>query len=279
MFGLLVAGCGAPTPDDRVAEAVKLAAQYNMTGIQFVTSTFLLQGYGTPEEKGSVLTVYIEGDGDAFDRYGVTLDPTPSDLFGLRLALRDSRRPLLYLGRPCQYIVERDSSRCMGPTAALHWSLARFSEPAIKALEEAIEEMRARTEAKRLVLIGYSGGGVMATLIAGRRYRRGHRDVDVLVTLAAPIDHHAWTKAHRVSALSGSESALTYLESLRAIPQIHFTGGLDSIVPYAVSRAYIDRLGENARVRHIYFQGRDHKLNWIETWPQLLNLVHAPSLP
>jgi len=275
---LVLTGCPQPLPEQRTQTAEAFAVANGLQPIRFQTSRFLLQGFGTPAAKGPILTVYVEGDGDAFDRYGVTADPTPSDQVGLQLAAADSHRPILYLGRPCQYIAEADAANCLGSNARAYWSIARFSEAAIRSTEEAIADMMRRTGASRLVLVGFSGGGVMATLIAGRRYHRGFRDIDVLVTVASPIDHKEWTRYHDVTEMSGSEDPLTYLDSLRSVPQIHFSGGLDDIVPFQVVRSYIDKIGLNPRVRHVHFEDQDH-VSWPSAWSEALGFVHAPYRP
>lgn len=270
--GVVQAGC-LPLADESKIAAARSARVHGLEPIRFPTRTFLLQGYGTPAAKGPVLTVYIEGD-------GVTrqVDPTPGAQTALQLAAADPRRPILYLGRPCQYVADLDPVNCTGVGAASNWRMARYSERVVVAIEQAIADMMRRTGASRLVLTGYSGGGVLAALVAGRRYFRGRRDVDVLVTVAAPLDHKAWTAHHDTSELSGSEDPLTYVESLRLVPQIHFSGALDDIVPHTVVRSYIDKLGLNPRVRHVVFVDQDHA-SWPSAWHEALGFVHAPYQP
>ena len=51
------------------------------------------------------------------------------------------------------------------------------------------------------------------------------------VTIAAPLDHAAWTAQHNVQPLVGSLNPADSQE-LRKIPQVHFLGGKDTIVGY-----------------------------------------------
>ena len=116
--------------------------------------------------------------------------------------------------------------------------------------DAAIADLKARTGAEQIVLVGWSGGGVMAALVAARR-----ADVAGLITLAAPLDVAAWTRSRGLSPLQGLDPA--DLGPIAA-PQLHVTGAFDQLVRPAVVGDTARRLaGPNGRVeiwpeRHEY---------------------------
>ena len=145
------------------------------------------------------LFVYIEGDGLAYlDTRTPSTDPTPVDPLALRLAAADPGPAVLYLGRPCQFAPGRGDPRC----SVRAWTTARFGANVVASIDDAISRERARAPERPLVLVGYSGGGVIAALVAARR-----KDVSLLITVAAPLDVADWTRRMGVSPLDGSEAS------------------------------------------------------------------------
>lgn len=180
---------------------------------------------------GDLLTVVIEGDGNAHDRKGQpSADPTPRDPLGFRIAQAWSQGPVAWLGRPCQYVKD---PACRPSD----WTTGRYSEGAVAASSLAIDDLKRRSGATRLRLVGWSGGGSMAALVAARR-----TDVAVLVTLAAPLDLAAWADWHGASRLTGSlDPAAVTLPS--EVVQLHVLGRFDQVVPPALGEASARRLG------------------------------------
>lgn len=185
------------------------------------------------------LTIVIEGDGRAHDRRGrATTDPTPDRAVGLDLA-KAWPGAAAWLGRPCQYVQD---AACK----PADWTTHRFSEEAVATTDAAVSALMARAGARRVVLVGWSGGGVMAALVAARR-----NDVAGLVTIAAPLDVAAWTRSRRLSPLQGLDPA--DLAPMPA-PQLHLTGAFDPVVRPAVVKETARRLAGP--------QGQ------VETWPE-----------
>ncbi|WP_414683398.1 lipase family protein, partial [Methylophaga sp. UBA5088] len=137
------------------------------------------------------LTIYIEGDGLAWlNRRKISSDPTPVDPLVLKLAVHDKQA--VYLARPCQYV---KSDRCDKKL----WTSARFSTEVVESMNQAVTELKNQFQASSLRLIGYSGGGAIATLLAAER-----NDVDQLVTVTGNLDTTAWTEMQHISALTDS---------------------------------------------------------------------------
>lgn len=264
-FGLVLL-CGAAGCTSRLDAARGVAAEIaSRGGLEervFYGGGFRLQGWRRRgQARDSILAVYLEGDGRAWiDRGRLATDPTPTDPVGLRLAAADPAPALLYLARPCQYL-----GAAAPPCAPRYWSEARFAPEIVAATAAAIDRAKAEAGAAELELIGYSGGGVLATLIAAERH-----DVARLVTVAAPLDLGAWTRLEAVSPLSQSLDPVRFAAALARIPQTHFAGAKDGIVPPALADSYRRRLGDRAPARIIVVPGFTHDCCWARDWPRLI---------
>lgn len=269
---MTVAGCAAiEFFESGYARANRLAAEQGWQVRAFDTAPFVLYGAVKPGATPSpVVTVYIEGDGVAWHgRYSPPADPTPRDPIALRLALRDSAPAVVYLGRPCQYVAH------LVPSTIRHcdpryWTTARFAPDVVTAVNDAIDQAKRHVGAQRVRLVGYSGGGVVAALVAERR-----DDVEVLVTVAAPLDVAGWTTHHKVSPLTGSLVPDRRNARLQAVRQVHFVGADDDIVPTAVIRPFATSAGTTSPPTLIVVPGFDHVCCWAERWPELLKQAAA----
>lgn len=266
MLVAMLAACGH-SGAGRDAVAAAIAQTAGLEPVASKGSTFDLQIYRRDGGKPGPLFVYIEGDGLAYlDQRTPSTDPTPVDPLALRLAAADPGPAVLYLGRPCQFAPGRSDPRC----SVRLWTTARFGADVVAALDGAIDRERRRRPDRALVLVGYSGGGVIASLVAARR-----RDVTLLVTVAAPLDVADWTRRMGVSPLDGSESPLDHAERLSRIRQVAFAGSHDATVPVDSIRSAIGKLGLQAEL--IVVPKFDHRCCWASDWPQLRQLALATS--
>ncbi len=259
--GLLMGGCSLfPSPDER---ASGLAAEHRWRKHVFPAGMFDLTGFsrlrGTAADR---LTVYIEGDGRAWlSTSRLSPDPTPATPYVLELAVRHPAGNVLYLARPCQYVAQPSPRGCH----PRYWSSHRYAPEVIASMGAAIDRVKRTAGARRLVLIGYSGGGVVAALLAARR-----DDVAELVTIAANLDHAYWTRLEELTPLHGSLNPADFTERLQKVPQRHFAGGDDDIVPPVIINAYVRRMTDRSRTRVIVLREFDHDCCWTENWPDLL---------
>lgn len=265
---LLAAGCSAlPSRQDRQRHADEVAAVKGWRSAVIATESFDLLTYGPPAEagpaQGGVLTVYIEGDGFAWVTSSQpSNDPTPREPVALQMAMAQPRGAAAYLARPCQYTMGVGASA--RACAQRYWTNGRFAEPVVQAESQALDELKRRHGASRLVLVGYSGGGAVAALLAARR-----TDVTALVTVAGNLDHHAWTTLHGVRPLDGSLNPIDEARRLKGLTQWHLVGGQDGVVPVAVARSFMGRLGDAPSTRLIVEPGFDHSCCWARQWPRL----------
>lgn len=262
LFGaaLLTACASVPSPDERRQQADALAQGQHWQSLALQTEAFQVQAYLPATFSGEVLTLYLEGDGFAWrSSHQPSLDPTPLEPLVLRLALAQPDGTAAYLGRPCQYL---DAQRA--PCATRYWTDARFAEALVNSLDQAVGQLKARAGAQRLVLVGYSGGGALALLLAARR-----EDVTRVVTVAGNLDHAAWTQHHRVSPLQGSLNPATLRSRLAGVEQLHLTGEKDRVIPPPLVEAFVAGYppGHHAQVRVL--PGYDHRCCWAQDWSQL----------
>lgn len=259
---LLLAACATPpSPVERRNVADSLARSKHWNALTIPTAPFDLVAY-LPASAAPIqhLTIYIEGDGLAWiNSTQASSDPTPRDPVALRLALAQPEGAAAYLGRPCQY-GDAAASRC----ASRYWTSHRFAPEVIAATDQAINVLKQRSGASHLTLVGYSGGGAVAALVAARR-----TDVEQLLTVSGNLDHQAWTSYQRVQPLLGSLNPADQIEALRPIPQWHFVGARDDNTTPALVSGFAERFPAGQRpVVHVV-PGFDHTCCWVENWPRL----------
>lgn len=255
---LLLAACA--TPGERIAQ---LAGE---AGLQ----QQIIEGEGfrhvvlfrRDEASGRRLHVYLDHDGRPWiGGARVASDPSPRVPLALALMVQDPA-DAIYLGRPCHFGA--------GGQAGCHplvWTHARYGEAVVASMAAAISRWMARTGHAELVLIGYSGGGTLATLLAARLPQtRG------LISVAANLDVDAWARLHRYSPLAGSldPAAQDGLDS--RVLQHHHVGGRDRNVPPELLTRFVARQAAARVVAHPDF---DHICCWVEAWPGLLDLFNS----
>ena len=262
-LALILTSClSLPPPAERQQSAAQLAAAFGWQKFTLSVGKFSLAGFAPiTQQTSDSLTIYIEGDGLAWlGSSDVSPDPTPIHPTSLLMALHQVHGNAVYLARPCQYAVTIDSQNC----ASTWWTDRRFAPEVIEASDNAIEQLKQRFHASHLILVGYSGGGAVATIVAARR-----QDVSMLVTVAGNLDHDMWTKMHHVSPLTGSLNPIDFWRHLVNVPQIHFAGSKDEVVPLAVTKSYLDAFPQAQRPTLQVIEGFDHACCWAEKWAEI----------
>lgn len=217
LLGLLfLNGCATQNPlmdfrfQTQVAPPYILASWYNISKI------------------GDPLRVYIEGDGNSFDMYGKpTNNPTPHSTFLRDIASKDTNNNVAYLGRPCQYIQ-------VGACSVTDWTNGRFSPQIINSMNNAIQSLMKKAQTNEVTLIGYSGGAQIAGLLAVQ-----NKAVKKVITIAGVLDVDAWTQYHNDDKLNKSLNLKSYEDAFFKIPQIHYVGEKDDVVPPVLTQAFV----------------------------------------
>jgi len=248
---------------ERNLHADTLASDHGWQRLQVPAGKFNLMAY-VPKSTAhaDVLTVYIEGDGLAWlSGSQPSENPTPIHPVGLELALHHPRGAAAYLARPCQYVELDTETGC----SRAYWTGLRFSPEVVEASDEAVGVLKQRFGAARLVLVGYSGGGAVAALVAARR-----SDVIYLVSVAGNLDHRAWTEQHQLSPLSGSLNPADIWERLAGVPQLLLVGEDDRVVGRPIADSYASRFPPGHRPEIESVPGFDHECCWAKEWNKLL---------
>ena len=259
---LLLSGCsGFSVFGGSRASTVEWASNHGFTTSDIVGGQFqfFMLSRVTRAVKDETLTIYIEGDGAHWATpWHPPLDPTPSKPLVAALAAADPSPAVIYLGRPCQYLDATALSVC----DAAWWVNRRFASQVVDAYDEVLTDLKSRNGAHRLRLIGHSGGGVIAALLALRR-----TDVEQLITIAAPLALSEWVSGHDMAPLDGSLDPARQSGNLPHA--IHWVGGQDKTVPQAVVEAFIRKKGGHMWTVPTY----GHECCWDQNWTELLKEV------
>jgi dienelactone hydrolase len=265
LFALLIAaivvagGCASIDPG---AHADDIAQQAGFRRETVPTQEFLLTAFSRIDGNGEILDVYIEGDGFAWrDRATPSTDPTPHEAMGLRLAAADPSPNVVYLARPCQFTPHAMDPHC----ATRYWTDKRFAPEVITSIAEALDVFAARLPQAKINLIGYSGGGAVAVLLAAQR----PGSIASIRTIGGNLDHGAVNRLHKVSEMPDSLNPIDVAGAVTAIPQTHFSGGEDAIVPPAIATRFRQASGGEC-VKAVVVPGMTHTGNWAAIWPRLL---------
>ncbi len=207
------------------------------------TDYFTIATWQKTTSHSGIYKIYIEGDGYAFNSHGLpTADPTPKGEMMRELAYGDSSPDVIYLARPCQYI---KSSFC----STKYWTTARFAPEIVQSEYQAIKQIIGN---RPVILIGFSGGAQIAELLAATT----DLNVAKIITIAGNLDHVAWTNYHQLPPLKESLNAADYKSRLANLPQIHYIGTKDKVIPPELSRTFA------VNHRFVEVQGATHNDGW-----------------
>lgn len=277
LTSLLLSAC-AMTTGERYQQVMQEGKAAGFAPVSFGSApplTGLLRAQAMPSTP-AYLWVVIEGDGRAWlNMREPSMDPTPVDPVGWRLAKDVSQKTVLYLARPCQYLNSDELDAC----SVTDWTDGRFAEKWVQRLNAAVDQAKRMSSARQIVLAGYSGGGVMAALVAARR-----DDVALLMTVASPLDHAAWTTHHKVTPLHASLSVVAVQQKLARLPQLHVVGADDKVVPPFLMQDFLRRYPSDTPAELVTLPGIDHRmrtpidLNRIRSSRSLLPSIDGPGI-
>jgi len=217
LVSTLLAGCASPAERaDVVAERAGLST------VALVGGGFSLKGFER-QTSGRHATVFIEGDGRPWRAGGrvIAEDPTPLRLLALSW-MEKTPGPTLYLGRPCYFQSKADQ-----PCDAMLWSYGRYSEQVVQSMVEALGGwLQKRPHISSLTLVGHSGGGVLALLLAERVPHTKE-----VIALSTPVDVDAWTSLHAYTPLFTSLNPVNQPGWRAGVQRSFYFGEADHQVP------------------------------------------------
>lgn len=276
LIGLALNGCASlPSPTERARHAQALASAAQLVHGQVRGGAFVLTSFSRISRPDLPLTVYIEGDGFAWrTRSQPSDDPTPLQPLALTLAAADHSPNVLYLARPCQFSQPSANPGCN----VAWWTGKRFAEEVVVAMDQALSHYARQLPGQPLHLVGYSGGGAIAALLAARR-----SDVASLRTVAGNLDVDAFNRLHKTTPMPQSLDPIDSAPRLRALAQLHVYGERDTVVPGEITQRFAQAVGGTCV--HLRSEpGLGHGGDWAARWPALLaqplrcqpEALHAP---
>jgi dienelactone hydrolase len=150
------------------------------------------------------------------------------------------------------------------------WTSDRYSQSVVESMAAALNRFAADHGYRHTVLVGYSGGGSLAMLMAPHI-----ASITAVVTIAANLDVAAWTRWHDYLPLSGSLDPATQAPLAASIRQLHLVGGRDANVPESINDRFFSTLRPEQLLR---FPGFDHVCCWVEQWADILPLIDALAI-
>lgn len=226
--------------------------------------SFNLTAWERMHKRHAPATIYIEGDGIAWiSSRTKSLDPTPKNPVALHLAAMDKAENLAWLARPCQF----SGWTGEGPCPNRYWTDGRTAPEVISAYHQALDNIKGVYDIEGFHLVGYSGGAAVAALLAAQR-----TDILSLRTVAGNLDYRTFSQIHGVSTLKDSLDPIAVAPQIARLPQRHFIGGQDEVVPPAIFNSWKQASGPGACVRSVLVAQNDHEAGWVEKWPELLSL-------
>ncbi|ADE14003.1 conserved hypothetical protein [Nitrosococcus halophilus Nc 4] len=208
------------------------------------------------------LHVYLDGDGSPWiKRRWISRDPTPRNPLALRLMAQDTV-PSVYLGRPCYHGLARDP-----PCTPQLWTYGRYSPQVVESMAVALAHVLATGNFSELVLIGYSGGGALAMLLAER-----FSQTAAVVTIAGNLNPAAWAQHHGYTPLWDSINPSQQPPLNPAIFQLHLLGERDQNILPPMVRSAVSRQ-KHAKLHLL--ADFDHICCWKAIWPSVLAALRS----
>lgn len=255
--------CGASL-SSRFDKADSLAQKRLLERHVIAAGPFDVTTYMSSAPRHNIGRVYIEGDGLAWiSRTQPSLNPTPIDPYALRLASVDQNNvDVVYFARPCQYSGWRKAGLC----PMRYWTTHRYAPDVVQAYTHLLEQLKRQRGWSGVELVGYSGGGTLALLLA-----RGREDILSVRTVAGNLDIDAHSRWHNVDLMPYSLNPANYTHQLSHIPQRHFNGGDDIIVPLPIAQSYATKMPDASCLKVEQLENLSHGKGWVERWPGLLS--------
>lgn len=254
--GLALVGCTSP-----LEHAERIAQRSGLESVVLPGTVFSHRAFVRAHANDGLLVLIVDGDGRPWTRDGmrVAADPTPHVPLALKLAA-ETPYSVLYLGRPCYFGLQRQA-----PCSARDWTSDRYAADIVASMVAAADSYIQAHGVRRVLLVGYSGGGTLVTLMAPHMPRA----VGV-VTIAGNLDPDAWTQVHGYAPLNGLNPALEP-PFPKNVQEWHLIGDRDNNVPYIAAQRYLQRLPPDRISRYVDF---DHTCCWEAEWPAVLLRVH-----
>ncbi|PXW86104.1 lipase (class 3) [Nitrosomonas sp. Nm84] len=239
----------------------KQAVLHGFMNQRLNSKQFILNSYiNKPFCVDNKIHIYIPDDGTPWSsRNDISLDPNSRYSLLLDLMAIDNTSSQ-YLGRPC-YLGYHQAEGCH----PLYWTYWRYSKDVVDSMSFALRQQLDDYPNCKVTLIGYSGGGTLAMLIAPQLL-----NVKAVITIAGNIDIDAWSELHSYSPLEGSLNPAVLPPLPSYIKQLHLMGSADTNIPPSIVK---DALQRQPEPQILHFENFTHECCWRKIWPSILKIV------
>ena len=260
---LMLAGLqGCASPDTHATEGRLVSTSLLREDV--AVGNFTLTTYSRIRDSNAPVTIYIEGDIQGWwPPVDPGANPMPDDGLGLRLANIDPSPNVVYIARPCQFTSGEPA--CDSEA----WSHGRYAAQIVESMNRAVDHFAVPFTHPHINLVGYSGGAAIAAIIASRR-----KDIDSLRSIAGNLDPGGANRIHGVNDNVDFVDPMLIAKRLALIPQEHFVGEKDTIVPPFLAANFIATEGQSYCVKLTPIPGATHTTGWEQVWRE-----HAASIP
>lgn len=253
---LILTGCATPSQRFATAALEHGFIEDTVTGHFFEHRIYANRlSMQAPWDK--ILHIYLDGDGTPWQQSEPSDDPTSHNPLILSLMAQD-QSPGILLGRPCYHGLNT-SAFCNNSL----WTSKRYAREIVDSMAVALNNWLQTRQFKKVVLIGYSGGGTLAVLMADKIPA-----VQTVVTFAANLDVATWSLVHHAVVLSESLNPIAEKKLPQRIKQLHLAGAEDDIVPVGIVKSY----AEQQNAVFYLFPDFDHQCCWDEAWQKILQM-------
>jgi hypothetical protein len=258
-FIFFLYGC-TPSAQERVGKAESLIEHSHFKRVLVRSGEFVLTTYQKILDKDGPKIFYIDGDGFVLRRPdSISENPTPINPIVLKLATLDPRSNVIYVARPCQYTDPSLNSVCKN---IKYWTDSRMSDEVVEVMTNAIKGI---AKNHQISLVGFSGGGGIAILIAPRL-----NNVTNIITIAGNLDIIEFTNFHNSNKIRDSLNPIDFVDQVKNIPQLHISGGLDKVVPKIIADKFTKSANSKC-VKQLTIDASTHGKGWDIVWQEILN--------
>lgn len=249
---LFLANCSQSSPDQRNSLIDELNLN-NFNKNTYTTESFNI--FSLEKIKNNKkLIIYVEGDGLSWvDRFTPSSNPTPTDPLAFKLALTDENENIIYLARPCQY---EWSNICNKEI----WTIAQYSSTVLNSYKEIINYLSKSFD--EIHLVGYSGGAGIVMYLGSI----DNTSIKSIRTIAGNINHNELSKILKISRLKKSINFYSIEKKINTIPQVHYYGLKDKIVPNELQTSYKIRNSKNKCIKIESVSKATHNEGWVDFW-------------
>lgn len=259
---ILITSCSSL--EQRSKLAFTIANKAGFSSVLYQDSGYSIQSFAKKTNaNSSVISIYIEGDGRSWiDRNTISSNPTPTTPLALELAALDQSPKVIYLARPCQYVSDPKCS-------AKVWTSHQFSQAVVMSYMQVLDQIKKQHNNKAFHIIAYSGGATIALMLGAQR-----NDIQSIRTIAGNLDHAQLSAITKTTPLVHSVAPQAFIAKTQHIPQLHYYGGQDKVIPEKIYLDYNKNFTKQNCITVQKIAALDHHVGWDIFWQN-----HAAFIP